>query len=215
MPSNMTLDSTMTVELIKLIPSILWIFLVLMIFFSFKDTVRDNILPNMGSIRGFGIEITIAREQMDKSFEKWKITGDGDERAIALSRAKRIASLLQGAKILWMDDEPETLIEERLLIGQLGISIDFFTKCSEAISKLEKYGYDLIISDIKYKNSNGMMVKNNLLEEMVKKKIDIPLIYYISNYDKERGTPAHAFGITERPDQLLHLILDVIERKRS
>jgi hypothetical protein len=29
-----------------------------------------------------------------------------------------------------------------------------------------------------------------------------------------RGTPPGAFGITNRPDELIHLVLDVLERER-
>jgi len=216
MEINTTLDSATTVEFIKLVPSLLWISLALFIFLYFKDTLRDNILPNMGSIKGFGVEVTIAREQMDRSFEKWNIKADDKDRARVLARAKRIAPILNGAKILWLDDEPGTLIEERLLLGQLGISVDFFDKFSEELmSKLTNNAYDLVVSDMKYQNPDGVKVKNNLLEEMVKRKIDIPLIYYVGNYDRERGVPANSFGMTDRPDQFLHLVFDVIERKRS
>lgn len=170
----------------------------------------------MGSIKGFGVEVTIAREQMDRSFEKWNIQADDKDRNLALARAKRIAPLLKGAKVLWLDDEPGTLIEERLLFGQLGMSVDFFDKFSEELMlKLTKNAYDLVISDMKYQKPDGVKVKNSLLEEMVKRKIDIPLIYYVGNYDQERGVPANAFGMTDRPDQLLHLVFDVIERKKS
>ncbi len=216
MEINTTLDSATTVEFIKLVPSLLWISLALFIFLYFKDTLRDNILPNMGSIKGFGVEVTIAREQMDRSFEKWNIKADDKDRARVLARAKRIAPILNGAKMLWLDDEPGTLIEERLLLGQLGISVDFFDKFSEELmSKLTNNAYDLVVSDMKYQNPDGVKVKNNLLEEMVKRKIDIPLIYYVGNYDRERGVPLNSFGMTDRPDQFLHLVFDIIERKRS
>jgi hypothetical protein len=216
MEINTTLDSTTMVELIKLVPSLLWILLALIIFLYFKDTLRENILPYMGSIKGFGVEVTIAREQMDRSFKKWNIQADDKDRDLVLARAKRIASLLNGAKVLWLDDEPGKLIDERLLFGQLGMSVDFFDKFSEELmTKLTKNPYNLVISDMKYLNPDGIKVKNSLLDEMVKRKIDIPLIYYVGNYDRERGVPANAFGMTDRPDQLLHLVFDVIERKKS
>jgi hypothetical protein len=41
-----------------------------------------------------------------------------------------------------------------------------------------------------------------------------PVIFYIGQRDRERGTPADAFGITDRPDELLHMILDALARVR-
>lgn len=221
MAANITSDSTITVEFIKLIPSLLWVVLIGVIFLYFKDTIRDKVLPNLGSIKGFGMEITIIREAMDKSIEKWdNIKVDNKERSIVLNRAKRLAPILQGAKILWISFKPETLNEERSLLSQLGISVDFAKSInfandfSEVQSRLEQ-GYDLILSDLKYIDANGEKKNNNLMMEMAKREFDFPVIFYVGMYDKERGTPAHAFGITDRPDQMLHLVFDVLERKRS
>jgi len=219
--ANITSDSTITAELIKLIPSLLWIFLVGGIFFYFKDTVRDRILPNLGSIKGFGIEITIIREAMKKSIEKWGNIQVGDEeRSIVIKRAEGIAPILQRARILWISYKPETLIEELSLLTKLGMSVDFaksvdFVKGFSEIKSKIKLDYDIILSDIKYIDANGEKQDNNLIKELVKRGLDIPVIFYVGKYDKERGTPAHAFGITDRPDQMLHLIFDALERKRS
>ena len=40
-----------------------------------------------------------------------------------------------------------------------------------------------------------------------------PLILYVGA--AQRPCPAHAFGETERPDLLIHLVLDVLARLRS
>jgi hypothetical protein len=39
-----------------------------------------------------------------------------------------------------------------------------------------------------------------------------PLIFYVG---QERDVPAGAFGLTIRPDELLNLVLDVLERKSN
>jgi hypothetical protein len=38
----------------------------------------------------------------------------------------------------------------------------------------------------------------------------LPIIFYIGRYDPTAGTPAGAFGITNRPDQLIHLAIDAL-----
>ena len=40
------------------------------------------------------------------------------------------------------------------------------------------------------------------------------MIFYVGSLDKEKGTPPGAFGITNRPDELTHCVLDVLERVR-
>ena len=110
-------------------------------------------------------------------------------------------------------------MEERILFGQLGILVDIFNNFSGDFQKifisiLENKDYDIILSDMKYYDKDKKNKKNNLLEELVIKEKDIPLIYYIGEYDKGRGVPAHAFGITDAPDQLIHLVCDALERIR-
>ena len=43
---------------------------------------------------------------------------------------------------------------------------------------------------------------------------ETPVVFYIGQ-ESTRGVPVGAFGITNRPDELLHLVLDVLERRRS
>ena len=37
---------------------------------------------------------------------------------------------------------------------------------------------------------------------------------YIRRFDPTRGTPPLVFGITNRPDHLVHYIIDIAERER-
>jgi hypothetical protein len=41
------------------------------------------------------------------------------------------------------------------------------------------------------------------------------VIIYLYDLDRERGVPGGAFGITNRPDELVNLVLDALERSRS
>jgi hypothetical protein len=46
------------------------------------------------------------------------------------------------------------------------------------------------------------------------RKIDktTPVIFYVGVFDPGKGVPPEAFGITNRPDELLHLTIDALER---
>ena len=52
------------------------------------------------------------------------------------------------------------------------------------------------------------------LEQFRKEDKTTPVIFYVGVFAPEKGVPVQAFGITNRPDELLHLILDALERKK-
>ncbi len=68
---------------------------------------------------------------------------------------------------------------------------------------------DVIISDIKRNGKKEGLLFLNGLREI---KITTPLIFYVEFFDEKRGTPPFSFGITDDPKEMLHLILDIIER---
>ena len=73
--------------------------------------------------------------------------------------------------------------------------------------------YDLILSDMA--RDDKAMAGLEFLEQCRKESKSIPVIFYIGVLDPTKGVPPQAFGITNRPDELLHLTLDVLERKKS
>ena len=42
-----------------------------------------------------------------------------------------------------------------------------------------------------------------------------PVIFYIGRPEPGAGVPAGAFGVTNRPDQLLQLVVDALSRVRG
>jgi CheY-like chemotaxis protein len=142
-----------------------------------------------------------------------------NERSIWKRNPQRTADVLQGAHILWVDDHPENNIAECKILDDLAISVTIARSTDEAISILLKKNesgqqYDVIISDM------GRGINPNEGVRFLKKirkehKIDVPVIFYAGKYDPGRGIPPYAFGMTNRPDHLLHYIMDALERQRS
>ena len=71
---------------------------------------------------------------------------------------------------------------------------------------------DLVISDM----TRGVEATAGLkfLEQFRKEDKTTPVIFYVGVFDPEKGVPVQAFAITNRPDELLHLTLDALERKK-
>ena len=53
-----------------------------------------------------------------------------------------------------------------------------------------------------------------MLQDFVQRGICLPVIFYIGSNSQARGTPANAFGISDRPDELLNYIVDALGRVR-
>jgi len=77
---------------------------------------------------------------------------------------------------------------------------------------LHQKKYDVIISDMARTDEDDaglrFLIKFRKVDETT------PVIFYIGTYDPKLGKPIGAFGITNRPDELLHLVLDALERKK-
>jgi CheY-like chemotaxis protein len=133
--------------------------------------------------------------------------------APVLKRAQRVASVLKGAQLLWVDNNPENNLYEREMLRALGISVALARSTSEGLAMLARTKYDVVISDME---RDGIPDEGlRFLTEMRTRGLFRRTIFYIGVVDWERGTPPYAFGITNRPDDLLHYVLDVLERERS
>jgi CheY-like chemotaxis protein len=235
-------------ELIKLIPTVLWALVAVWIIFLFKNPIRTQLLPRLTGVKAFGIEFSLARQELDRAAkdaeEKARQTEQTDperqleratdtwtdspiplgqrwldyvvtpeQRSQVLRRAEAVIPALQpGARILWVDDQPENNANERRMFESLRIFVDEALSTDQALSRLERAAYDAVISDMSRNGDDQAGLR--LLSEMRRREIDLPVIFYVGQIDSSRGTPPGAFGITVRPDELLHYTLDALERRR-
>lgn len=209
----------MTIELVKLIPSILWFFLVVVLLKLFYRPIRDDLLPNLTSLKAGGVELSFVKDSIDAALKlaekspQWKVEVSSEDKERALRRAKKHLRVFRDARFLWVDDNPENNINELVMFGQLKVSTQTAKSTEEALKILKGSTYDLVISDMARGNEATAGLK--FLKQFRKVNQTIPVIFYIGVFDPHKGIPAQAFGITNRPDELLHLTLDVLERKKS
>ena len=208
----------LVIEIIKLIPSLLWASLGIVGLVLFYRPICDELLPKLSGFKTMGIEFSFVKDSIDAAIElarkdpNWKVEVPLKEKNIALNRAKQHLHVFTEAQILWVDDHPENNLNERKMFRQLKIEIDTAKSTDEALDILRHAEYDLVISDIARgeKATAGL----DFLNEFRKQNKTTPLIYYVGVIDSKLGVPAQAFGITNRPDELLHLVLDALERKK-
>lgn len=135
----------------------------------------------------------------------------------AVRRAQRNAALLKGKLILWIDDLPPNNLHERDAFSRLGLRVEQVRSGQEAEKFLsdENETPDLILSDIS--RGKDPEVKDagftHFNEVLRLKWPKIPVIFYVTVYEPERGAPPFSAGIAARPDELLHLVIDALERR--
>lgn len=114
-------------------------------------------------------------------------------------------------KAIWIDDFPSNNIYESKILSLIGIQIDIAKSSDEGYKMIKKNSYEIILSDI---SRNGISDEGiRFHRQLIGENIDIPLIFYTGFADRSKGVPPYAFGIVDLPNELIHLVLDVIERK--
>ena len=220
MPSSVTdsqvLAST-TDSLIEIIPSLLWIAFAAVLVAVFYRPIRDEVIPRLSSLKlPGGIELALRERVAAAAARRPAVTLSEKDESRIVKRLERSADILKGALILWVDDDPDGNLNEAQTLRSLGAWIEFATTSKRGQEMLRKGKFDLVISDIDRENQKeeGLQFVDRIRrDERIRPKP--PTIFYITDLNPQLGTPAHAFAITNRPDQLLHYVLDALDRERG
>lgn len=113
--------------------------------------------------------------------------------------------------LLWVDDHPDTIGNEIELLQAIGAQIDHTTSTDQALTLIKEKEYTVILSDLVRQNDHSEGVR--LLECLRELEENYPVIFYSQDIDWSRGTPPYAFGLAALPSDLLHLVMDVLDRK--
>jgi CheY-like chemotaxis protein len=149
----------------------------------------------------------------DLATAKREIAISDKDRAQLLRRINYVADLMDGAGVLWVDDNPENNAYEMKLLRSLGIRIDVAESTSQALQFLGETKYDAVISDMARDGTPDAGLR--FLTEIQDRGMTQRPIFYVGEHLASKGTPAGAFAITNRPDHLIHYLIDVLERERS
>ena len=128
-----------------------------------------------------------------------------------LRRAELVGNVLRGARMLWVDDHPEHNAWERELFRSLGVVIVSVESTRSAVASLKAESFDVVISDIHRDREpvDGIDGAMRIREAMP----TLPVLFYIQDLTST-PVPEPASGITNEPNELLHLVLDRLERAR-
>ena len=129
--------------------------------------------------------------------------------AAVLRRAQLVEPALRGARILWIDDRPEGNVWEYDCLTALGTLVKTVGATRSAVACLEREPSTFVISDAEREGRPAKGIED--LPSLQVRDRPTPVILVT---DLKPGVPPGAFGITARPDELLHLCMDALERSR-
>ncbi|MFK7807803.1 MAG: response regulator [Saprospiraceae bacterium] len=114
-------------------------------------------------------------------------------------------------KALWIDDNSGFQTYEKELLKTIGVHFDTAHSSEDARKIMNHSDYDFIISDIsRGKNSKAGI---DFLNSLIADEKETPVIFYAAALDFSLGTPPYSFGMTNLVSELLHLVMDIVERK--
>lgn len=204
------MESDILVALIGIVPSVLWTLFAAVLVAAFYRPLKWQLLPRLTSFNVFGIEGSFAEEEMEQAIAGRGVSVSEDERAAVLRRLRRAASVTQGAAVLWVDSAPADTVHERALLRHAGISIELCRSAEDAAGYLSAGGPDVVIARLPEGGPAAVMAGLAKGQRCGKG----PYLIVYSPEAAGAELPPDAFAAAERPDQLVHSLVDALERGR-
>jgi CheY-like chemotaxis protein len=133
-----------------------------------------------------------------------------------LARLKLVEPILQGSRILWVDDNPNWQVRERNFLHVIGIGVDCAQTNQAAYNLMEAQNtnqtpYDLVISDVG-RDHEGNETGFTLLAGIRARGYSTNVIFYSPS---PLPKPPEAYAMTHYTDILLNDVFDVLELQRT
>lgn len=218
------------IELLDLAPGLILTF-ILLVFLARNWTRLGSVIDRLSGFEALGVKLQLAASvELQKAsaqtnsdvrltttisgIEKQiRVTEDDELRA--LKRAAVLTDVTRDRVILWVDDQHNNNMHEIRTFAALGMKI--ITEHSNAAAVVRVKGgfprVHIVITDIS--RTAGEPSGDLLPDAFQAERIELPIIFYITKVDNSAPLPIGAFGLTNRPDELLHLVLDALERIRK
>jgi hypothetical protein len=193
----------------NLAPHLFWGVVILLLIWMIGPTNIREAFANVRKVEFGGFKVEL-REEVEAAAQARKIDMPPELRNQVVRRLERTHLFLVGARLLWIDDTPSNNLIEIGILRRLGIIIDLARSSEDAEQRLENSVYDLVLSDMRREGDEKAGEK--FLRKIESSRLVPPLIFYVG---KQCDVPATAFGLTTRPDELLNLVADALERQRG
>ena len=93
--------------------------------------------------------------RIDAAVRQKHVQVSENDRTEVLARARWVAPMLDGARVLWVDDHPEWNNAERAVMNAFGIRVDVARTTGQALGMLRSTTFDAVITDIDREEPTG------------------------------------------------------------
>lgn len=214
----------------QLVGVLVWPAALVFLFIYFRESI-GSFIANLSelSLRTPGIEATAKRQATAAAEAAVALSaaqakgpsGDGvqaeaiDPKVIAdaVVPAMRAQRRIRRSLVLWVDDIPDNNIFERQALEALGVEIDISTSTDDALRKVRRESYDLIISDMG--RPPDPQAGYTLLDELRSEGYATPFIIYSGSKRPEHVREAlrrGAIGATNDPQELFTMATRALGR---
>lgn len=220
---------TDTADLLRGLASAMWVVLGFLVLLTLRRILAQ---PGMALTRfgvgASGVSMEFAEKKLNEATQRTEHSapvGDVAKKGV-LRRVQRNADLLSGARVLWADDHPENNLPIIELLRRFDAAVDTPRSNNEALSLLDASRYDVVISDVGRDNEGeraGLELARAVFERHRQRTIlftglfdpaTVPGLDEQARLQLSREVSQVTFGRTNRFDEALHLIIDVLERER-
>ncbi|WP_240434635.1 response regulator [Streptomyces sp. YIM 130001] len=199
-------------KIIGTVPATLWVVFAAIVYFTLRGTLIQRMVPRLTALRALGVEVELAGELLDRAQDESQTLVTATARRTALGRLEHAADVLQGGRVLWVDDLPEGNAPLVELFRAAGMHIDLALSTEQATPLFRRRPYDIIVSDLNRDGDPQAGIK--MLRIIERHGIDVPVLIYTGRFDPERGVDRRIFAATTAPVELVHYVIDLMERAR-
>lgn len=206
---------------------LIWTLAAAYVFWLLRRPLGD-LIGRVSGIEGFGMKFALSGgAALDAAIElaqrsgNWATEVPAADRKAAIDRANAHRSLFEGAEILWVDDRPSNNRNESRMLRSFGALVTFAVTTEETVGALrgsleQRRPYDVILSDISRDLPRSDPTAGIEMIPLLRGAgFQQSVLFYVGRLLPGAGLPAGAFGVTNRPDQLLHLLIDALARVRK
>ena len=188
-------------------PHVLWVLFLAIVLWRVGGTTIRDVLSRVNLVEFGGVRVGIESAVKSAAAVRDVKVSPQARRAVA-ERLRLTQPRLAATRFLWIDDNPGGNEAEMRILKSLGATIDLARSDDEARERLIGAVYDIVLSDIKRGERGDEGIK--FLPVATAAILEPAVIFYVG---ESKGKPEGAFGIATRPDELMHLIVDALERR--
>jgi CheY-like chemotaxis protein len=219
-------------DLLRGVAAVLWVVLALAVFAALRPAILAR-LPSLTKLglTASGISMEFAEKKLEEAAAKStddvrRSMGRATKRTVA-SRVERNADLIARASVLWVDDHPENNTSIVDLLQHYGATVETPRTNLDALALMATSRFDAIVSDVARDDEGpDSQLKGVELAQQIFERYRRKTILFTARFDPttlpgateaERLVLARTLhqvlvGRTNRFDEVLHLIIDELER---